>query len=63
MLQGFDWNSMNMNELFQLQSVTAFGRSMIEKTKTEVEARFKIENGYKYDAKVTIHFRNRQVRY
>jgi len=36
---------------------------MIERTKTEVEARFKIENGYKYDAKVTIQFRNRQIRH
>ncbi|KAK2726361.1 DNA polymerase delta catalytic subunit-like [Artemia franciscana] len=34
------------------QSVTAFGRVMIEKTKTEVESLFTVANGYKYDAKV-----------
>ncbi|CAG7820515.1 unnamed protein product [Allacma fusca] len=34
------------------QSVTAFGRNMIEQTKNEVESRYKIENGYKHDAKV-----------
>lgn len=34
------------------QSVTAFGRTMIEKTKQIVEAKFKIENGYEHDAKV-----------
>ena len=34
---------------------------MIERTKSEVEARYKIENGYKYDAKVTIYFRNLKI--
>lgn len=34
------------------QSVTAFGRTMIEKTKQLVEERYRIENGYKHDAKV-----------
>jgi DNA polymerase delta subunit 1 len=34
------------------QSVTSFGRTMIEKTKQLVEAKFKIENGYPFDAKV-----------
>lgn len=36
------------------QSVTAFGRMMIEKTKTEVENKFRVENGYAHDAKVSI---------
>lgn len=34
------------------QSVTAFGRMMIELTKNEVEKQFCISNGYKHDAKV-----------
>nr|BAO20831.1 DNA polymerase delta catalytic subunit [Baculentulus morikawai] len=34
------------------QSVTAFGRMMIEQTKQAVEARFNIANGYEHDAKV-----------
>lgn len=34
------------------QSVTAFGRQMIEKTKQLVEARYTIENGYEHTAKV-----------
>ena len=34
------------------QSVTAFGRMMIEKTKNEVEAKYTVENGYANDAKV-----------
>jgi DNA polymerase delta subunit 1 len=34
------------------QSVTAFGRMMIELTKNEVEAEFCISNGYKHDCKV-----------
>ncbi len=34
------------------QSVTAFGRMMIEKTSAEVEAKFRVENGYAHDAKV-----------
>ncbi|XP_063979553.1 DNA polymerase delta catalytic subunit isoform X2 [Diachasmimorpha longicaudata] len=33
-------------------SVTAFGRTMIEKTKLEVEERFCIKNGYQHDATV-----------
>lgn len=35
------------------QSVTAFGRQMIEFTKNEVENKFKREFGYPFDAKVT----------
>merc|ERR1719244_634795 len=34
------------------QSVTAFGRMMIEHTKTEVESRYTVENGYEHNAKV-----------
>lgn len=34
------------------QSVTAFGREMIEKTKELVEKRFCLSNGYKHDARV-----------
>jgi DNA polymerase delta subunit 1 len=34
------------------QSVTAFGRQMIEETKNVVESRFTIANGYPHDAKV-----------
>lgn len=34
------------------QSVTSFGRQMIEKTKQLVEARFTIANGYDHDCKV-----------
>ncbi|OJJ65178.1 hypothetical protein ASPSYDRAFT_169431 [Aspergillus sydowii CBS 593.65] len=33
-------------------STTSYGRQMIEKTKTEVEARYTIANGYSHDAKV-----------
>lgn len=33
-----------------MQSVTAYGRVMIEQTKQEVEKHFRIENGYKNDA-------------
>ena len=33
-------------------STTSYGRQMIEKTKEEVEARYTIANGYKYDAEV-----------
>ncbi|CDK26494.1 unnamed protein product [Kuraishia capsulata CBS 1993] len=33
-------------------SVTAFGREMIEKTKTEVQTKFSIANGYEADAQV-----------
>lgn len=36
----------------QLQGVTAYGRTMIEQTKQEVEEHFRIENGYKNDAVV-----------
>lgn len=35
-----------------MQSVTAYGRTMIEQTKQEVEDHFRIENGYKNDAVV-----------
>jgi len=34
------------------QSVTSFGRMMIEMTKNEVEKQYTMENGYKHDAKV-----------
>lgn len=34
------------------QSVTAFGRMMIEQTKTYVEEHYTIANGYQHDAKV-----------
>lgn len=37
-----------------LQSVTAFGRMMIEQTKQHVEQHYTIANGYKHDAKVSI---------
>ncbi|ODV87634.1 hypothetical protein CANARDRAFT_25884, partial [[Candida] arabinofermentans NRRL YB-2248] len=33
-------------------SVTSFGRVMIEKTKTEVQEKYSIKNGYPYDAQV-----------
>lgn len=33
-------------------SVTAFGRTMIEKTKTEVQEHYSIKNGHPYDAQV-----------
>merc|ERR1712045_692967 len=33
-------------------SVTAFGREMIEHTKTMVEAKYNIANGYEHDAQV-----------
>lgn len=33
-------------------STTSYGRQMIERTKEEVEARYRIENGYSHDAKV-----------
>ncbi|ENN82217.1 hypothetical protein YQE_01407, partial [Dendroctonus ponderosae] len=33
-------------------SVTAYGRTMIEQTKQEVEQHYKVENGYESDAKV-----------
>jgi hypothetical protein len=36
------------------QSVTAFGRMMIEKTKNEVEAKYTTENGYPFTAQVRI---------
>ncbi|XP_022652508.1 DNA polymerase delta catalytic subunit-like [Varroa destructor] len=34
------------------QSVTAFGRRMIEETKNEIEAKYCKKNGYEFDAKV-----------
>merc|ERR1719271_1931884 len=33
-------------------SVTAFGRTMIEETKRQVEAHYNIQNGYTHDAQV-----------
>ena len=36
------------------QSVTAFGRMMIERTKDLVESKYTVENGYKTTAKVNI---------
>ena len=35
------------------QSVTAFGRQMIEQTKTHVEEQYTIKNGYEHDAQVS----------
>jgi len=35
-----------------MQSVTAFGRMMIEQTKNEVENKYRVENGFSHDAKV-----------
>lgn len=35
------------------QSVTGFGRQMIEKTKQLVESKYTIANGYSADAKVS----------
>lgn len=35
-----------------MQSVTAFGRMMIERTKELVESKFTVENGYATNAKV-----------
>ena len=37
-----------------LQSVTAFGRMMIEQTKHHVEEKYTIANGYKHDAVVSV---------
>merc|ERR1712155_59409 len=34
------------------QSVTAFGRNMIEETKNQVESMYTVANGYEHDAKV-----------
>ena len=34
------------------QSVTAYGRTMIEQTKQEVEQHYNVANGYKNDAEV-----------
>lgn len=39
-----------------VQSVTAFGRLMIEQTKQHVEEMFTIKNGYAHDAKVCNRF-------
>ena len=36
-----------------VQSVTAFGRLMIEQTKQQVEEKYTVKNGYQHDAKVT----------
>ena len=37
-----------------VQSVTAFGRMMIEQTKNYVEEHYTVANGYEHDAKVFI---------
>jgi hypothetical protein len=37
---------------FLFQSVTAYGRTMIERTKQEVEEHYNVANGYKNDAEV-----------
>lgn len=47
-----------MNSLFLFnhlypQSVTAFGRMMIERTKELVELKYTVENGYKTNAEVS----------
>jgi DNA polymerase delta subunit 1 len=36
-------------------STTAYGRQMIEHTKAQVQSKFNIANGYKYDAEVSLH--------
>lgn len=38
--------------MYVFQSVTAYGRAMIEQTKQEVEQRYNITNGYQNDAEV-----------
>ena len=40
---------------FLPQSVTAFGRMMIERTRELVEAKFTVGNGYSADAKVQLY--------
>ena len=42
------------------QSVTAFGRMMIEQTKQHVEQHYTIANGYKHDAKVCERLQTRR---
>ena len=53
------------NQLYLLkiiiQSVTAFGRLMIEQTKQYVEEMFTIKNGYEHDAKVINRFFQNRV--
>ena len=49
---------LNINSLFIFmhlypQSVTAFGRMMIERTKELVELKYTVENGYKANAQVS----------
>jgi len=37
---------------FVFQSVTAYGRAMIDQTKQEVEQHYNVANGYQHDAEV-----------
>lgn len=41
-----------MCNIVSLQSVTAFGRMMIERTKELVEEKYTVDNGYKTNAQV-----------
>jgi len=41
-----------------IQSVTAFGRMMIELTKKHVEEMFTVSNGYEHDAQVGLCLKN-----
>lgn len=41
-----------MWNIVSLQSVTAFGRMMIERTKELVEEKYTVDNGYKTNAQV-----------
>ena len=41
-----------------LQSVTAFGRQMIARSKELVEQKYCIANGYPYDAKVQLVYKH-----
>jgi DNA polymerase elongation subunit (family B) len=38
--------------MYVFQSVTAYGRAMIEQTKQEVEQHYNVTNGYQNDAEV-----------
>lgn len=42
--------------LYIFQSVTAYGRTMIEQTKQEVEHKYCVKNGYDHDAVVSNTF-------
>ena len=42
--------------LFSLQSVTSFGRQMIDQSKVLVEDKYCTSNGYPHDAKVCVWY-------